>query len=198
MTVGVPLCTVAQTELVVPRSMPMTSSPKMCLQRAEERPGLLVVGVLLQQRGQFRSRPRLEPGGGEEARQQHARAEVVRIQLYRAQGPGGCSARIGALLRAAGCADGSEEAGRVVLEGGRVGGDGLGEALLLLALAPGGQRRVRARARLLSLQLHQLGGDLLAVRIQLAGRLEGEDRLGALAVERVLQRLFRSEERRVG
>src|SRR5882672_5013581 len=142
MTVGVPLCTVAQTELVVPRSMPMTSSPKMYLQRAEERPGLLVVGVLLQQRGQFRSRPRLEPVAGEEARQEHARAEIVRIQLHRPQGPGGCSARIGALLRAAGCADGGEEARRVVLEGGRVGGDRLGEALLFLAVAPGGQRRV--------------------------------------------------------
>src|SRR5882762_975297 len=147
MKVGMALCTVAQKELVVPRSMPMTSSPKMCLQRAEERPCLLVVGVLLQQRGQLRSRPRLEPVAGEEARQQHARVEVVRIQLHRAQGPGGCSARIGALLRAAGCADGGKEARRVVLEGGRVGGDGLGEALLFLALAPRGQRRVGARAR---------------------------------------------------
>src|SRR2546427_9431192 len=137
MTVGVPLCTVAQTELVVPRSMPMTSSPKMCLQRAEERPGLLVVGVLLQQRGQLRSRPRLETVAGEEARQQHARAQVVRIQLHRAQRPGGCSARIGALLRAAGSADGGEAARRVVLEGGRVASDGLGEAFLFLVLAAG-------------------------------------------------------------
>src|SRR6267143_333854 len=190
MTVGVPLCTVAQTELVVPRSMPMTSSPKMCLQRAEQRPGLLVVWVLLQQRGQLRSRPRLQPVAGEETRQQQARAEVLRIQLHRAQGPGGGGARIRALLRAAGGTHGGEEAGRVVLERGRVGGGRFAEALLLLALAPGGQRRVGARARLLALQLDQLGGDLLAVRVQLAGRPEGEDRLGALAVEGVLQRLF--------
>src|SRR6267143_6135022 len=136
MTVGVPLCTVAQTELVVPRSMPMTSSPKMCLQRAEERLGLLVVRVLLQQRAQLRSRPRLEPIGGEEARQQHAGADVLRIQFHRAHGPGGGRARIGVLLRAAGGADGGEEARRVVLERRPVGSDGLGEALLFLAFAP--------------------------------------------------------------
>src|SRR5467141_1455854 len=146
MTVGVPLCTVAQTELVVPRSMPMTSSPKMCLQRAEKRLGLLVVGVLLQQRGQLLSSPRFQPVGGEEARQQHARADVLRIQVHRAQGPGGGRTGIGALLRAAGGADGGEKARRVVLECRGVSGDRLGETLLFLALAPGGKRRVGARA----------------------------------------------------
>src|SRR5438067_13372446 len=106
MTVGAPSCTVAQTELVVPRSMPMTSSPKVILQRPEERLGLLVIGVLVEQRGQLRPRPRFHARRHEEAREQQAGASVVGIELHRAGSPDGGGPGIAGLHRAAGGAHG--------------------------------------------------------------------------------------------
>src|ERR1700730_17639265 len=101
MTVGAPPCTVAQTELVVPRSMPMTSSPKLCLQRPEELLGLLVIGGDLQQRGQLGAGPRLPSSADEETCQHHARAGILRIQLHGPDGPGGGGARVRSVERAA-------------------------------------------------------------------------------------------------
>src|SRR4051812_10594548 len=190
MTVGWPFCTVAQTELVVPRSMPMTSSPTSCLQRPEERLGLLVVGGLAEKQGQFVARARLLAGGDQRPHQQHPRDRVVRLQLRRAPGPEQDGAHVAALHRTARGAARRGEAGRIVLIASGVGGEGIGEAPVVLLLLRGHHRRAGAGACLLALELHQLGTDLLAVRIELARGLERRDRVGALAVERVLQRLL--------
>src|SRR3989442_3763626 len=160
MTVGVPSCTVAQTELVVPRSMPMTSSPKVILQRPEERLGLLVIGVLVEKRGQLRPRSRLHARRHEQPREQPAGAAVVGIQLHRAGRPDGGGPGVARFHRAAGSAHGGSEARGVVLEGGRIGGDRLGETAPLFAFLGGRERRVGPGFGLLPLQLDQLGGDL--------------------------------------
>src|SRR5260370_17766490 len=171
MTVGWPPCTVATTELVVPRSMPMTSSPTVCLQRLQERLGLLVIGVLVEQRDQLGPRARLHAQGREDLRQEQARRAVARIQLHRARGPGAGGARVVALQAAAGRPERRGQVARVELEGRPVGGDGVLPALLLLALLARHQSRVGAGAGLLALQLHQLGGALLSVVGQLPPRL---------------------------
>src|SRR5437667_1637103 len=190
MTVGVPPCTVAQTELVVPRSMPMTSSPKVILQRPEERLGLLVIGVLVEKRGQLRPRSRLHARRHEQPREQPAGAAVVGIQLHSAGRPDGGDPGVARFHRAAGSAHGGSEARGVVREGGRIGGDRLGETAPLFAFLRGRERRVGPGFGLLPLQLDQLGGDLVPLRIELARGLESEDGLRALAVERRLHRLL--------
>ena len=70
--------------------------------------------------------------------------------------------------------------GRIELESRGVGSDGLRVELLLFPLLARRERRIGPRARLLALQLHQLGADLPAVGVQLAGSIE---RLDGVAVQ---------------
>src|SRR5260370_13520955 len=160
MTVGWPPCTVATTEFVVPRSMPMTSSPTIYLKRLQERLGLLVIGVLVEQRRQLGPGARLQVEGLVRLRQEQSGPAVGGVQLHRARGPGAGRARVVALHAAAGRPDRRSEVAPVELEGRPVGGDGLLPALLLLALLARRHRRAGAGAGLLALQLRQLGGDL--------------------------------------
>src|SRR5260370_7715689 len=87
MTVGWPPCTVATTELVVPRSMPMTSSPTIYLKRLQERLGLLVIGVLVEQRRQLGPGARLQVEGLVRLRQEQSGPAVARLPLHPPPGP---------------------------------------------------------------------------------------------------------------
>src|SRR5437588_12948073 len=104
MTVGVPSTTAARTELVVPRSMPMTGSTLARLERLEQSARLLVLGVRLQQGfqrrlglallGKSRLRPRQEELG-------LGRAGSI---LHRPRRPRGRGGEIAQRDRDAGCA----------------------------------------------------------------------------------------------
>src|SRR5260370_3060993 len=120
-TTGEPPATVATTELVVPRSIPMTSSPTVRLQAFQERPGLLVFWVLAEDEGQLGPRPRLHVELREGAREQEARRQVAGVQLDGAQRPAAGELRVAVLHRAAGRAGGRGEGVPVELESRGVG-----------------------------------------------------------------------------
>src|SRR5437879_2937988 len=177
-TTGVPDCTVDTTEFVVPRSMPMTGSAAM-LDPLHEFAGLLVIFLRLQDARQLRARLGLEPQLDEHARQQHAHVHVVRRQLHGFRGEGAGLAGVAQGIRAAGRARRRDCIGAVHLHGLHVDLQRRLVLGLLLELARGAQRELRARTGGLALQLDELLSDLLAARIQLARRLEHRDGVGA-------------------
>src|ERR1700686_1391220 len=193
-TAGTPPWTVATTELVVPRSMPMTGSGTLLHESASERleEGFCfgVVGLILQHEQQLRSSlGRLlqadEGAGGEDAQ-----AVLAGEALEPARGPAPGAREVAERQGAAGCTGRRVRARRFELDGGGVARQRLAEVaggLALLAQVKGGGR---ARLDRLALDFGQLGRDLLAAGVELARRAQHLDGDRPLSVGHVLERLF--------
>src|SRR4051812_24303582 len=189
-TTGVPDCTVATTELVVPRSMPITGSTAVS-HAFQENARLLVLGMLGEDQRQLVTRLRLEPELDECLAEEQARLGVAaRRDLH---GLGGEARRLLHLSRGVRAARGAHRALVAVgidLVGLRVGGHGRLHVALVLVLMAVLQREAGAGLQRVLLELDELLRDLGAARIELARGLQRGDRAGALAVLRQRERVL--------
>src|SRR4051812_4409586 len=189
-TTGVPACTVATTELVVPRSMPITGS-RAVSHAFQENARLLVLGMLGEDQRQLVTRLRLEPELDECLAEEQARLGVAARRDVR--GLGGEAARLLHLSGGERAARGSDRAlvaVRVDLERLGVGGHGRLHLALVLVLVAVPQREAGAGLLRVLLELDELLRNLGPARIELARCLQRGDGASALAVLRQCERVL--------